>query len=178
MSHLNKIVLGVSTWVLFLGACGPAPETEGTESIAPGVAEVAVPGDTEADEPGTVSQMTFVRDLGSVLGSAVATYNSCTASNQWRTTCGSGSSRDISYLWRVPTTGAYAFSTRGSSFDTILEIRNYRNTSQVLACNDDAGGGYQSALNLSNLAAGTLLLITIEGYEGECGTAQLNIARR
>lgn len=131
-----------------------------------------------ADEPGTVSQMTFVRDLGSALGIPVATYpTTCTATNQWTTTCGSGSSRDISYLWTVPETGSYRFSTINSSFDTVLEIRNYNATTQILGCNDDAPDTLQSRVNLTSLLQGTRLLITIEGFEGACGSTHLNIAK-
>ncbi|WPB73811.1 hypothetical protein KYC5002_32830 [Archangium violaceum] len=123
--------------------------------------------------------MTLVGDLGSALGIPIATYPStCNLVNQWTTTCGSGPSKDISYIWTVPATGSYRFSTINSSFDTVLEIRNYNNTSQVLGCNDDEPGSLQSRVSLSNLTRGTRLLITIEGYEfNECGATTLNIAR-
>jgi len=177
MSKTVGSVMGVVAAVFLLGACGPMPEEEGLEEPGPkgsGGAE----GEVLEDEPGEVSQMTLVGDLGSALGSPIASYPStCTASNQWRTTCGSGSSRDIAYVWRVPSTGKYSFSTINSDFDTVLEIRHFTSTSSVMGCNDDTSTTYQSRVTLNGLVAGVQLLIIIEGYEGDCGRAVLNIAK-
>ncbi|WP_224249237.1 hypothetical protein [Hyalangium gracile] len=169
--RLERVVLCAVSWVLVLGACGPVPDGEEWEGAEPETGPV-----TEAQ---TVSQQAFIGDLGSALGNAVAVHSTCGVSNQWRTTCGSGPSGDISFVWRAPSTGAYTFTTRNSTFDTVLEIRNYRATSEILACNDDSGNNLWSATALNSLIRGTLLLITIEGYgERECGVAHLNIARR
>ena len=183
---MMSLLVMTASWALLLGACGPAPEGEELEAAGPGAFNDAKPRKSGATapyvpelmEPGTVSQQSFAGDLGSRLGAPIATYNTCSASNQWRTTCGSGSSRDVSYVWRVPETGAYSFSTINSSFDTVLEIRNYRATSEVMGCNDDTGSVYQSRVTLTGLVKGVLLLITIEGYEGDCGNVQLNISKR
>lgn len=129
-------------------------------------------------ELGTVEQQSMVGDLGRNVGAPVATYpTTCTASNQWVTTCGSGSSRDISYVWTAPSDGSYSISTMNSSFDTVLEARELRNSSQVLDCNDDASGTLQSRIILRNLTRGRRLLIIIEGYQGDCGSTHLNIRR-
>jgi hypothetical protein len=160
MMRLSQSLLCVVLWTLFLGACGPAFEAEGSSDF------------------GATVQGSNAGDLGRALGAPVAVYsNTCAASNQWRTTCGSGITRDISYTWAVPAAGTYSFTTRGSNFDTVLEIRDYRNTSQVLGCDSDAGTRPYSSLTL-NLTAGQILLMTIEGYEGVCGRALLNITRR
>ncbi|WP_120555450.1 hypothetical protein [Corallococcus aberystwythensis] len=141
--------------------------------------EAEVLDDSQSEEPRRVEAQTLAGDLGSAMGAPVATYpTSCTASNQWATTCRSGSSRDVSYIWRVPETGTYAFSTRNSNFDTIMEIRNYRATNEVLKCNDDTGDLLTSGITLSGLIKGTMLLIIVEGFEGECGNVHLNIAKR
>jgi hypothetical protein len=126
-----------------------------------------------------VQAQTFVGDLGSRMGSPVATYASIsTASNQWSVSCNGGSSRDIAYLWTVPETGSYRFSTGGSNFDTVLQIRHYSNTSSVMGCNDDYGSSLQSRITLSGLVKGVKLLIIIEGYAGEYGNdARLNIVK-
>ncbi|WP_434390472.1 hypothetical protein [Melittangium boletus] len=185
--NFGKCVVGLVCCVGLMGACGPAMEGEALEdtgeetSLTPANKK---PRSTEADptadlEPGRVYQQTLVGDLGGVVASPAATYpTTCSASNQWRTTCGSGSSRDISYVWKVPETGSYTFSTSGSAFDTVMEIRNYKATSEVMGCNDDVGSSLQSRINLSGLVKGVTLLITIEGYEGECGAARLNITKR
>jgi hypothetical protein len=109
--------------------------------------------------------------LGSALGSSAGTYpTSCSATNQWATTCRSGRSKDVACVWRVPATGTY-------HFDTIMEIRNYKATSEVLECNDGSSTDVTS-ITLNGLIRGTQLLIIIEGYQGACGNVQLNITRR
>ncbi|WP_147444434.1 MULTISPECIES: hypothetical protein [Corallococcus] len=174
MMNLGKSLVGVAWCALFLGACGPLPEGEELHDAEPGEGEVL-----EDPEIGRVEQQTFAGDLGSAMGVPVITYpTSCTATNQWATTCRSGSSRDVSYVWRVPETGTYSFSTRNSNFDTIMEIRNYKNTSEVLKCNDDSGDLLTSGITLSGLIRGVQLLIIVEGYEGECGNVHLNIVKR
>ncbi|MHA7629342.1 hypothetical protein [Corallococcus sp. M7] len=161
---------------MFLGACGPLPEGEELDGSVPGEAEVL--DDTQSEEPRRVEAQTLAGDLGTAMGVPVATYpTSCTASNQWATTCRSGSSRDVSWVWRVPETATYSFSTRNSNFDTIMEIRNYKATNEVLKCNDDSGDLLTSGITLT-LIKGTQLLIIVEGYEGECGNVHLNIAKR
>lgn len=179
MKNLYKSILCLASALLLGAACGPAPEGEESEVTVSKKPSGAGPTTPEIDESGTVSQMTLVGDLGSALGIPIATYPStCNLVNQWTTTCGSGPSKDISYIWTVPATGSYRFSTINSSFDTVLEIRNYNNTSQVLGCNDDEPSSLQSRVSLDNLTRGTRLLITIEGFGfNECGATVLNIAR-
>ncbi|MFP2932043.1 hypothetical protein ACLESO_44140 [Pyxidicoccus sp. 3LG] len=157
-------------------------ELEGSEpTVAPAkgpeTSGVSDPDASEVAEPGMVHAQTLVGDLGSVVASPAATYPYIsTASNQWSVSCNGGSSRDIAYIWRVPATGSYSFTTGGSNFDTVLQIRNYRATSEIMGCNDDTSTTLQSRINLTGLVRGTMLLIIIEGYAGEYGTlARLNI---
>ncbi|WNG32628.1 hypothetical protein F0U60_02705 [Archangium minus] len=126
-----------------------------------------------------VHAQTFLGDLGRVVASPAATYAYIsTASNQWSVSCNGGSSRDIAYVWTVPETGSYTFTTSGSNFDTVMQIRNYRATSEVMGCNDDTSTTLQSRITLSGLVRGVSLLIIIEGYDGEYGNhARLNIVK-
>ncbi|HZI16129.1 MAG TPA: hypothetical protein VE153_37535 [Myxococcus sp.] len=177
MTRLNK-TLPSMLFALLLAACGPVPEGEELEPTESMTKRPVGSSPVEDLEPGEVTQLTFAGDLGSRLGSPVATYAStCTASNQWRTSCGSGSSRDIAYVWRVPETGTYTFSTTGSDFDTVLEVRHYNDSASVLGCNDDTSTTLQSRFT-NAFIRGTLLLIIIEGFEGDCGAARLNIIKR
>jgi len=138
-----------------------------------------LPTAAEIADPRTVSAQTFVGDLGSQIGSPLATYAAIgSASNQWSVSCNGGSSRDIAYVWRVPETGSYSIGTSGSNFDTVLQIRNYKATSEIMGCNDDVGSGLTSRVTLTGLVRGTTLLIIIEGYAAEYGTlARLNIIK-
>ncbi|WP_043434320.1 hypothetical protein [Cystobacter fuscus] len=172
---------------LALGACGPALEDEQGDGTEPASAPSEQPkksGTTDSSaaefaEPGMVYAQTLVKDLGSAMGSPVTTYaNISTATNQWSVSCNGGGSRDIAYVWKAPSAGSYSFSTSNSNFDTVLQIRNYRNTSQVMGCSDDVGSSLRSRITLPSLQKGDLLLIIIEGYAGEYGnSARLNIAK-
>ncbi|WP_254044354.1 hypothetical protein [Myxococcus guangdongensis] len=176
MSNLRRTVLFATGWALLLGACGPALEGEAGDYVeAPDSA--AAPSDEVApEEDNDVSQATYGGHIGSALGSPVRTFNSCTANNEWRTTCGSGASPDMSYHWTVPVTGDYTFSTVGSPYDTVLEVRRRGDTAIVLGCNDDrADGVLTSRVTLRGLTKGIQLLIIVDGYGGECGAGKLNI---
>ena len=172
MTQLGKSLLLV-VGSLLLGACGPVPEGEELEAMEPAVNRPVGSGPLELELP-EVSEQGFAGDLGSRVGVAVATYsNTCTASNQWRTSCGSGSSRDIWYSWKVPEGGTYRISTSHSNFDTVLEIRPLNDSASVLRCNDDISStNYQSSIT-NGFTRGTQLMLIIEGYEGDCGSVQL-----
>lgn len=187
MKSLGTSVVCVTACAFLLGACGPVTEGEQLEGAEPTGATVKKPKGAETPDPdaaeiaesGTVHAQTLVSDLGGLVASPAATYASIsTASNQWSVSCNGGSSRDIAYIWTVPATGSYTFSTGGSNFDTVLQIRNYKATSEVLGCNDDTSTTYQSRITLSGLVRGVSLLVIIEGYDGEYGDlARLNIVK-
>lgn len=147
--------------------------------MKPEASETTDPDASEIASPGTVHAQGLIGDLGTQLGSPLATYAYIsTTSNQWSVSCNGGSSRDISYVWTVPATGSYSFSTSGSNFDTVLQIRHLSDTASIMGCNDDYGSGLQSKITLSGLVKGVKLLIIIEGYAGEYGNfARLNITK-
>ncbi|NVJ24031.1 hypothetical protein HUW62_22645 [Myxococcus sp. AM011] len=175
MSNQKRAVLYAAGWALLLGACGPALDDEAGEYTEPPAAEAPSPGETVAEEDNEVSQATFGGHLGSGLGHLVR-FNSCNANNEWRTTCGSGSARDVSYTWTVPVTGDYAFGTGGSQYDTVLEIRRAADTGVVYACNDDrSDDSTTSHIVLRNQPVGRKLFIIIDGYDGACGQGDLHI---
>lgn len=184
MKNFGASVVCVAACAFLLGACGPALDGEPLEDVAPTAEKPKTsgttdPGASEIAEPGMVYAQGIVGDLGTQMGTPVATYTSIsTASNQWSVSCNGGSSRDIAYVWTVPETGSYSFGTSGSNFDTVLQIRNYRATSEVMGCNDDYGSSLQSRITLSGLIKGSILLIIIEGYAGQYGNyARLNIIK-
>jgi hypothetical protein len=126
------------------------------------------------DEVASVEQFTFLGDLGVRLGSPVTTNNTTGLTNDYTPTCSSSSvAPDASYTWTAPSSGSYVFSTAGSSFDTVLGIRQYT-TGASLGCNDDSNGTLQSAVTTS-LSAGQTVLIVVDGYGSGSGPFQLNI---
>jgi hypothetical protein len=123
----------------------------------------------------TVTQETFGADLGQALGSPVTTNSTCGRTHDFTPSCSySTGAPDMSYTWTAPSTGSFTFSTTGSSFDTILDVRRY-NDNVSLGCNDDANSTLQSSVTLS-LTVGQTLLVVVDGYRTNCGNFRLNIS--
>jgi hypothetical protein len=134
-------------------------------------------GPASADDTDSVEQFIFRGDLGHRLGSSVATGSTQGATNDFQPSCGfGGPAGDAAYTWTAPAAGLYVFSTSGSSFDTILDIRQY-NTSVSIGCNDDSNAATLQSTVGVNLAAGQTVLVVIDGYFGEEGTYQLSIGK-
>lgn len=131
-------------------------------------------GVDDSEELGSVEQHAYMGDLGVALGSPVATSSTAGLSNDYTPTCVSGSAApDAAYTWTAPSTGSFAFTTAGSAFDTVLEIRSY-STNDSLGCNDDSNGTLQSTVAVS-LSAGQTVLVVIDGYSSGQGQYHLNI---
>ncbi|HWU88700.1 MAG TPA: hypothetical protein VN253_15645 [Kofleriaceae bacterium] len=129
---------------------------------------------TDEEATTNVEQFTFGGDLGVALGSPVTTNSTTNRTNDYKPTCVSNSSApDMSYTWTAPSAGTFTFTTLGSSFDTVLEVRQY-NTGASLGCNDDSNSTLQSAVSVS-LSAGQTVIIVVDGYGSANGTFQLNI---
>jgi hypothetical protein len=132
--------------------------------------------DFEAPEAtGTVDQETFMGDLGEALGSPVVTGHTSGLTNDYTPTCiPSSTAPDASYTWTAPATASYQFTTAGSTFDTVLEIRA-ANTNLSMGCNDDSNGTLQSSVTV-NVAAGQTVMIVIDGFGSATGQYRLNIS--
>lgn len=127
-------------------------------------------------EFGSLKQEAYGGDLGQAVGPSIAANYTCGLSNDFTPSCVHGSTvSDIAYIWTAPWTANYTFTTQGSDFDTVLEIRPYNNTSQSLGCNDDSNSTLQSSVT-TTLSAGQTVLVIIDGYGSRCGTAKLNIS--
>ncbi|MCP3141933.1 ELWxxDGT repeat protein [Pyxidicoccus xibeiensis] len=116
----------------------------------------------------------FPADLGSASGAAVVQGSTCTALSQVTPTCTQNAlAQDASFSWTAPVSGTFVFTTEGSGYDTSLEVSDPVSGAS-LACNDDTGETLQSSVTVS-VSAGQTLLITVDGYDTECGTFQLGI---
>ncbi|GMU06426.1 hypothetical protein [Corallococcus caeni] len=148
-------------WLLchavLLSACGPDFETNVTpEDLA------------------TQEQRTYGADLGRAIGSPVASRQTCGLANDFTPSCAYSAAPDVAYIWTAPWTANYTFTTQGSNFDTVLEVRPYNDTSTSFGCNDDANGGLQSSVT-THLTAGQTVYVIVDGYGASCGSAQVNI---
>jgi Concanavalin A-like lectin/glucanases superfamily len=116
----------------------------------------------------------FDADLGSAMGNAIATGNTCASGNEFAPVCATSAAGDLAYYWTAPSSGTFTFTTTGSGFDTMLQAFNDAQT-QSLGCNDDANGTAQSSLSLA-LSAGQRITIVVDGYSTDCGSFTLNVS--
>lgn len=135
-------------------------------------------GCLETGEPGedtdSLEQLSFIADLGVALGSPVVTGHTAGLTNDYQPICvASSAAPDASYTWTALSSGSYTFSTTGSSFDTVLEIRRI-NTLASLGCNDDSNATLQSSVNVG-LLAGETVIVVVDGFGTSTGPFQLNI---
>jgi len=85
---------------------------------------------------------------------------------------------NIWYIYTASCTGDATVSLLGSSYDTMLAVYKGDDcdltTGDMIACNDDAQGGYQSEITFA-ATAGRKYLIEIGGYGSAKGEGILNI---
>src|SRR5215510_4312951 len=128
---------------------------------------------TAGGDSNRIEQSSFISDLGVALGNAVATNNTSGLTNDYQPTCVFNSAApEAVYTWTAPAPGIYTFSTAGSTFDTVLEIR--KSSGESLGCNDDSNGTLQSTV-MVGLSADQPVTIVVDGYGTNSGPLQLNI---
>jgi hypothetical protein len=126
------------------------------------------------DDATTVEQFSTGGNLGSSVGNPVASGTTVGLSNDYQPSCApAGAAPDLAFTWTAPESGSYTFSTLGSSFDTVLELR-LPPTGASLGCDDDSSGTAQSTVTAS-LSAGETIQVIVDGYSTHSGTFQLNI---
>ncbi|ATB42446.1 hypothetical protein CYFUS_007924 [Cystobacter fuscus] len=114
------------------------------------------------------------RDLGSAIGTAVFQGSTCTGQSQVTPSCTYNAlAPDSTFAWTAPSAGVFTFTTEGSGYDTSLEVSDPA-AGTSLGCNDDAEGTLQSSVGV-RLSAGQTVLITVDGYDTECGPFLLHI---
>jgi hypothetical protein len=82
------------------------------------------------------------------------------------------SGNDVAFALQLPVSVAtLTLDTSGSSFDTVLSLRNSACAAEI-ACDDDGGDGTASLITHTNLAAGTYSVI-VDGYSSGAGAYSL-----
>jgi hypothetical protein len=115
------------------------------------------------------------RDLGGRTGLAVATGTTVGQGNDHMSTCGGGGTgADLTFGWTAPRTATYIFDTIGSTFDTVLHLRQGDCDGMQIACDDDSGGGVSSRLT-QTIRAGTRIVIVMDGFGMGAGSFVLNL---
>jgi hypothetical protein len=162
----RTLTLSASTLVLFgLGACAEL-EQGGQEQIV------------EPTSLGEIEQKTFSGNLGSGLGNPMVIGYTVGLTDEFTPTCSFGLSEapEAAFIWKAPSAGSYSFSTKGSGFDTMLEI--FALTGESIGCNnnDEIEFGTHSRLDLQ-LEANQQILITLDGWRNYQGAYRLAITR-
>jgi hypothetical protein len=112
-------------------------------------------------------------DLGSLIGSPVATGTTVGEDEDLAQNCGAGG---VDYVLRfiAPAAATFQFDTVGSGYDTVLSLHDMCGGVAV-TCNDDFFG-LQSQVSYA-MAAGQQVLIAVSGYAGNTGDWTLNIVQ-
>ncbi|MCB9682415.1 MAG: hypothetical protein H6733_13190 [Alphaproteobacteria bacterium] len=120
----------------------------------------------------------FDGDLGSVVGVAALTGDTCGAGDDFYAACafsGNSTAADLTYTYTAAGDGLYTFDLSLSGYDTVLSVRDPSDCGQTIdACDDDGGTGTTSLLQVP-LTAGQQIVLSIDGYSANCGAFQLDI---
>jgi hypothetical protein len=111
-------------------------------------------------------------DLGSVLGSAVATGTTAGGS-RLAASCGGELAPEAGFAWRAPRAGRYVFSTEGSAFDTLLSLRRSGCGGTEAACGDDTTD--LTSTVIVAVDAGDAVTAVVDGFDGAFGDYSLGI---
>jgi hypothetical protein len=110
--------------------------------------------------------------IGGATGPAVASGNTGADDDDIDASCGGSGGNDRVILFTAPADGSYTFDTYGSSYDSKLSL--HLDCASEVACNDDAGGGLQSQVQL-DMTAGQHVMVVVDGYDGNTGDWVLNV---
>ncbi len=165
-------------------ACGVGESCVAGACVGSATPDASAPPDASASPDGSVDASTMGAcvplAIGSALGDAVAVGTTLGRADTHTPPDGcsdtvSTPSPDMVWRWTAPTSGAFTFDTRGSTYDTLLTVRVGGCAGTALACNDDLGdGGQQSSVTVA-LTAGQVVVVALDGYRGAAGSYRLNI---
>ncbi|MBK8941963.1 MAG: hypothetical protein IPM79_31260 [Polyangiaceae bacterium] len=104
------------------------------------------------------------------------TGGSTSGQGDWfASSCAGSPGAELLHSFVAPAAGTYVFSTAGSSFDTVLSLREQASCGELL-CNDDFGGGGTQTSRLSTfLEAGQAVYVVVDGKQGASGPYTLTI---
>ena len=114
-------------------------------------------------------------DLGSSLGSTIASGSTTGQGDELAGSCGGEGSPDVTFSWVAPAEDRYTFDLTGSdrNFDTVLYVLDEGCLGTEMACNDDASD-VQSAAQV-DLVAGQRVTVVVDGVRGNHGGFELNV---
>lgn len=111
-------------------------------------------------------------DLGNATGNAVASGSTVGQGNDFTPGCVMSNAPDVQFVWTALVGSTYTFDTVGSTYDTVLSVREDC-VGPELECNDDTVMT-QSQVTV-DLAAGQSVLIVMDGWNNAAGNYVLNV---
>lgn len=108
------------------------------------------------------------------MGSAIATVDTTALDDGYTSTCGGAGAPDRVVEWTAPSTGYWVLDTQGSSYDTVLAVRNCACDGAELGCDDDATVGRADSEVVARFTRGQRVAVILDGNSGAKGTAKLN----
>jgi hypothetical protein len=100
--------------------------------------------------------------------------NTCAMNDDYQGTCTSTTSPDVVYVGSLYWPMTVQIDTTGSSYDTVLYVRQGDCYGPEVGCDDDGGGWPASSLTLS-LDAGTYYIFVDGWSSSSCGDYVLNV---
>ncbi len=97
------------------------------------------------------------------------------SNNDYIGTCAFNPAPEREFWWTAPATGNYTISTAGSTYDSLIYVRNGGCDGVELGCNDDWEGSLSAQLDVG-LIAGQTISIFVDGYNGP-GSFDLTITQ-
>lgn len=114
-------------------------------------------------------------DLGSMAVPFTVNGNTAGGTNTSLGTCGGLGANDYAYTWTAPNAGTYRFTTEGSSFDTLVYLRDGSDCSgPELNCNTGTVTSTAGAA-WATLVAGQTVNIFVDGDGGASGAFTLTV---
>ena len=154
-----------------LPVCG-----NGTDDDADGT--IDYPADYGCSSAAGASEVFCIgeHDPTSLITSKITTGTTVGKANDLVPSCSSGSTApDVVYALQLPVAvQALQIDTIGSSFDTVVSVRDTQCTTTVLCADDGTGTVGPSKLDLTNMSAGGYSVI-VDGYAVNSGAFTLNV---
>jgi large repetitive protein len=170
------------------GCIDSADDTEQNPTVAPVCADgmdndsdqlTDYPADYGCAAASGTSEVFCMGEMDSTAAITTKTTTGTTmgTANDWAPSCSSFSTAsDKVFALPLPVpVQTLTVDTIGSSFDTVLAIRNAQCTAEVTGgCNDDGGGSLTSKIDLSNVSPGNYAIV-VDGYNSNNGAFTLNV---
>lgn len=138
---------------------------------------LACGGDDRPSERCASSDATTCATGGSLVGVGSLSGTSATGSSVSEGSC-AGRGRELAFEWTAPFAGDWVFDTEGSSFDTVLYVRDGCGGPE-LGCNDDVRSGTVHSRLTLTLAACQTVIVYVDGFGAdEGGDVRLTVSTR